>query len=502
MSFADFTLEPLHKNEKFAWTGALSDLEKQSIPPYAFKKDRALLKRHRAELKGRLSRWKNLTDNMHIITYLIIVDILVYLRLGYPFTFVFKLWVQVQPHTELQDVIQVALKLIYKACPDLVKAQDPSPPSQDTLYSRCCVKAQEHVRLASSFAPSCTSSFPTPCSSTAAMGGSPWGGKGSWGGKGRGGRGPFQPRQGGGGDGLMGFANQFNDMMGSLASFGQMAQLGSALATAQAKQTSSTCGAGNGPTSPPQSSTLQTHELASALTTMLQGPTSAGPTGNGDGSSQQRGADGDSRLKNTVRRLAEFVNNGEPAGPAGAIEDQPAFKRLRAEMEALSKRTGTLEESVLAVNKTADETNQGVKQLMAMMQRKDPWLAGRGGKGNPGGKGGGEAPSQPAANVDGCAFQKTMTAELHTEALGLIGVGASRREAKALAETLPMEFKPWWEAVAPLKGTMQWRKKLESLGADEEQYKEANTEAVGNLLFRYLADDGTWSDTPLQDSPP
>ena len=428
---------------------------------------------------------------MHIIVYLIIVDILVYLRLGYPYTFVFKLWIQVQPHTELQDMIRIALQLIYQTCPDLVKAQDPIQPAQATSYSRCCVQAQEHVRLASSFAPPCTSSVSTPCSSAAAMGGSPWGGKGSWGGKGRGGRGPYQPRQDSDDGGLMGFNNQFNDMMGSLASSGQMDPLGSALAPAQAK-ISGNGGSGNGPTSPTQPNTKKTHELASALTTMLQGPSRTGPTSAGDRTPQQDGAGGDSRLQNTVRRLTEFVNNGGPAGPTVALEDQPAFTRLYAEMEALSKRTGSLEESMSSVCKSTDETNQDVKRLMAMMPR----------EGNPGGKSDGGGIDQAGANVDGCALQKTMTTELHTKALGHIGVNPSRREVKALAEDLPMEFKTWWEAISPLKGTAQWRKKLENLGAMEEQCKHANTEAVGNLLFRYLVDDGTWSDTPMQDNPP
>ncbi|CAK0875569.1 unnamed protein product [Prorocentrum cordatum] len=287
----------------------------------------------------------------------------------------------------------------------------------------------------------------------------------------------------------MGFANHFNFMMRSLSSFGQMAQLGSALATAQAKQTAGHGSSGNAPTTPTQPSTMQTHELASALTTMPQGPPSAGPTGNADGAPQQRGTEDDSRRQNTVRRLAEFVYNGEPAGPAVALEDQRDCKRLRAEMGALSKRTGSLEESTQqVVSKNAEGANQGVKQLMAMMQhREDPWLRGRGGRGNPGGKGsGGDITDHIGAAVEGCAFQKTMAAELHAEALGHIGVSATRREAKALAESLPMEFKP----------------KLESLGATEEQYKEASTEAVGNLLFRYLVDDGTWSSAPLQDSPP
>ena len=91
---------------------------------------------------------------------------------------------------------------------------------------------------------------------------------------------------------------------------------------------------------------------------------------------------------------------------------------------------------------------------------------------------------------------------MHTEALGYIGIGANRREAKMIETNLPMEFKPWWDAVAPLKGTVQWRKKLENLGATEAQFKDANAETVGTLLFRYLTDDGSWSDNPLQDSPP
>ena len=325
----------------------------------------------------------------------------------------------------------------------------------------------------------------------------------------------------------MGFNNQLNIMTDNSVSFGQMAQHGNVLASDQGlQQGTDSAGVTKGAS---QSSNIQTQELASALTTMLQGPSSAGPTSPGHGTPQQHGnvmigsrrledvvaeelhslarhgggsTGGDSRLQNTVRRLAEFVNSGEPAGPAVAFEDQPAFKRLRAEVEALSKRTGSLEESLSFVCRSIDETNQNVRQLMAMMQRADPWMRGHGGQGNPGGEGNGGGINQAVAYVGGCAFQKTMTTELHTEALGYIGVSTSRREVKALAENLPMEFKAWWEVVSPSKGAAQWRKKLENLGATEEQYKDANAEAVGDLLFRYLVDDGTWSDTPLQDSPP
>ena len=53
-----------------------------------------------------------------------------------------------------------------------------------------------------------------------------------------------------------------------------------------------------------------------------------------------------------------------------------------------------------------------------------------------------------------------------------------------------------------MKSNTQWRNELESLEAKAEQRKEASTAQVGDLLFRFVSEDGLWSDVPLQDSPP
>ena len=134
-----------------------------------------------------------------------------------------------------------------------------------------------------------------------------------------------------------------------------------------------------------------------------------------------------------------------------------------------------------------------------MFKKGDSWMRPPGQEGVLGGKGASEA--RLMAVVEGCVFRRTMAKEPRAEALGHVSVGANRREAKALEEALPIEFKAWW-AVSPLKGTAQWRKKLESLGAAEEQCKEANAEAMGDALFRYLVEDGSWPDAPLQGGPP
>ena len=53
-------------------------------------------------------------------------------------------------------------------------------------------------------------------------------------------------------------------------------------------------------------------------------------------------------------------------------------------MEALPKRTISSEETVKAVKGAADETNQSVKELVAMLKKEDPWSRPLGGEGAPG----------------------------------------------------------------------------------------------------------------------
>ncbi|CAK0794328.1 unnamed protein product, partial [Prorocentrum cordatum] len=112
---------------------------------------------------------------------------------------------------------------------------------------------------------------------------------------------PYQPPSGGGGfGGFASITNQFNDMMGSLAALGQMAEIGTALSRLHQGGSLPQSGGQQPQPSPAAAPAPQvgTREVAEALTGMLSDV---------QRDEQQRNREGDSRLTTTIRRLQDFV---------------------------------------------------------------------------------------------------------------------------------------------------------------------------------------------------
>eukprot|EP00959_Pyramimonas_sp_CCMP1952_P166036 3470264-Pyramimonas_sp.AAC.1 len=82
--FQVLRLNPVHKNEQFAWSGNPAHLVKKSIPPYTHSQDPRVLRAHRAELRGRVCRWEQIGVPNSILAYLMLTDMMVYLHLHYP----------------------------------------------------------------------------------------------------------------------------------------------------------------------------------------------------------------------------------------------------------------------------------------------------------------------------------------------------------------------------------------------------------------------------------
>eukprot|EP00959_Pyramimonas_sp_CCMP1952_P181535 3795380-Pyramimonas_sp.AAC.1 len=64
---------------------------------------------------------------------------MVYLRLGYPFWFIYRLWIPLFVGTEGHDLIRLCLSLVYHSCPKLTRAV----PQPLVLHRNHCARAQE-----------------------------------------------------------------------------------------------------------------------------------------------------------------------------------------------------------------------------------------------------------------------------------------------------------------------------------------------------------------------
>ena len=311
------------------------------------------------------------------------------------------------------------------------------------------------------------------------------------------GRGQWQPRQ----DGFGAMATQFNDMMGSLAALGQMAKIGSALTQAQ----------GSGTASSPQKESntqgmqLGGEDLAEALTGVIT-----------------RAEDkGDTRLQNTVRKLSEFLNSPAtrsnqpppqpatasqgPLGPgvlprgtaedyaaaqAAAVEESPAFKKLRADVDLLATEQKQHKSAIAKIENTTQETSTDMKKLLGLFNARFAH----------GGHPAGPAPGGDGQNL--ALFAPTVTEAIHDKAIGYVGITSTRREASDCRGKLPLPFKTWWDTMGTLKGLAQWKTKLTTLECPEEQLgDELTRQNVGKLLYQYLLQDGTWAEEEMQEFP-
>ena len=94
----------IHKNEAYGFSGRISDLAKQSLPPYLGAFPPTLLKQHRAELRGRLKRWQQL--RVCDLNWLVLIcsDVLLLLRLGYNGQHIQRIWYDILPPSQQLEI--------------------------------------------------------------------------------------------------------------------------------------------------------------------------------------------------------------------------------------------------------------------------------------------------------------------------------------------------------------------------------------------------------------
>ncbi|CAK0812363.1 unnamed protein product [Prorocentrum cordatum] len=276
-----------------------------------------------------------------------------------------------------------------------------------------------------------------------------------------------------GGGGLGGVMANFNNVMEDIQSVGEMASL--ATQKAQAKQARESA-AEQGPAK----------ELAQALAAVVRPAAAAAPN--------------DSRLEGTVERLAEFALPGSGASGSAGI-DVPEVKRLRADLDALTSRVDAQSKAISEIKAVSTENQVVCKQTQHLMSRPmdkfDRIQA-------PGGGRVGDHAGPPAE--EGALdpfFQQQVPFVAHTGVAPILGVQGNA-QFKGMKEGYPRDGIPYvtlWESVAKLKSLDQWRKKLVSLGSENEAVQDLDKGGIGTYLFRLLTADGEIAGDALQPAP-
>ena len=100
-------------------------------------------------------------------------------------------------------------------------------------------------------------------------------------------------------------------------------------------------------------------------------------------------------------------------------------------------------------------------------------------------------------------LSQTVDKEQHAAICGLIHMHANEkaRELSNSLESFGPPFKDWWQKMAALRSTAQWRNKLQALGMPAEQVEEADKEQIGTYLFQNFDSEGNYHEDPLQTLP-
>ena len=120
-SHTDLLLSIIHKNMKYAISGNASHIRKHSLEPFTGDFSRAVRGRHRAELVGRLARWRHVWNNRVNVIFLIVIDMLLYIRAGFGLSHIRSLWTSVDLAPGMSELVWLSFDLISFTCRDHVK---------------------------------------------------------------------------------------------------------------------------------------------------------------------------------------------------------------------------------------------------------------------------------------------------------------------------------------------------------------------------------------------
>ena len=443
---------------------------------------RQVILQHRSGLKGRLRRWGRLVLTPENIILLYCVDVLVYLRLGYPCSLIKRIWYMVLPPGPQYSLLWICVRLTFITCAHLLL-----PPS-----STAAAFATARERVDAHNTGLCTSPS-TPL--TTAMGFS----KGGKGGNGNSWSKPWGSSQPGGGKGQGQFgsmAHQWQNMMSEMQAMGQMSQISQMLAQANtpSPNAASNPGASSQP-APPEAAS----DLVHAVTKLLENKTSQGTT--------------DTRLTTTIKRLHELMGNSSNDDTVN-LENHPAFKKMKAELAGLSDTVSAQGKQLGGLQRTADETHNAIKDMFSEMRS---FMGGDQPKGPQGGQLGPPSPGPPTgtspfkgkgappeeAAVDLPLFGADVSINAHEEGLATSGIGADRSLVQPLAQSVKdandqLPFAMWWTSLQKCKSLPQWRTKFVSLGAVEADVKNLGFKQIGEPIYSRVTEEGTIANKSLQ----
>ena len=499
-SFYDLDIALTHPNELFAFTANPAHRQKQNISPFVGR-DHSLIKRCRAEARGKITRWERVAVPMWNLAVLVVVELLLYAVAGHPFSSLRRIWSHTSDNLVTNTTINCCLDLVKVSCRPLFELSSLGTTLVDGHTA--AIHAQLHCP---------TGALASAEPATHNMGG--WGHGGGkqqqWnnGGGHRGGQGggrdryqsggggssshahPYQ-RDGGGGGGfggeIGGMAAQFDHMVSGMQALSKMTRLATALESSDSPLATAHSRAAT--------------DTATTLHTAL--------------SRDQRD---DTKLQDVVRRLAEITGaSPSPAQQSGASQiqprsliEEPEFVALRAQVERLGTTVNSHTSDLAVIKDTVGRTDgqlTEIKQMIAVIASQSS------GGGTP--RAPPPAASPPAGGLTSPRplFSATVDADLvpllepdvdlaTLQVLcRVLSVDGSRSGMSEISAELPTSFTNFWHKFGRLKAIAQWRSKLGALGSKARDSELSSMKDIGAYVYSHLARNDTFSTAPLQAPP-
>ena len=425
ISWNDISVGSITKNVAFAITGDPDRLLKHSVEPFVGRFNHTIAHKHRSELLGRLHRWKSLGLERLDLIVVVCVDMVTYIRLGFSLHAIQRLWLSVGADSVLLPIVHQCLKLVSLTYKHLIvnhKAQlgqlknhsclaqgldRPNPPKNSSArttmgkggYGKGLLggSTADMKALGETAQPACIASQQTGASSGHHDDplSSRWH-SGFWK--------RAEPAEG---------QEPQNKAVGLIAQ--QAGVLACAVGLPFTDNAPDTNPAQQGPDQiicnsagqaigsinagltirPPTQTNQSADKLVSSLTQVLEAALPKGDNPNdfrawcdaigstglqsseppagisvfsvcsvnpneAQGSSPQ-----EAKIRHTIQTLSNLAGNPSPAN----VEDSPAFKKLKSQVDGLTQAVSDHTTRLSAVETTCDETSDNVKRMLGLMTR-------------------------------------------------------------------------------------------------------------------------------------
>ena len=230
-----------------------------------------------------------------------------------------------------------------------------------------------------------------------------------------------------------------------------------------------------------------------------------------------------SKAATAIAKLSELVKTKESAGSGSAevdLENNPAFKKMRTEVDKLqstvgdnTKKLDALESSVVELETTAKSTDRKIDALGDVLERLEGKLDDRGpgpARGHFGAgvarpiraRARGGAASAGVVPADTPLLSEPVTEAVFDEFLAACGVGVARVQSTkdAFADNPDgLPYERVWGEIMKLKVVQQWKDKLAALKAEPALYSGITTKnEVGQVLWAHLNGESEISADELQ----